>query len=224
MSIGDQDAIVVPQIRLGRPPGAVAAQLGDRILKVALEHFLTHGYEGARLESIAADAKVTRRTLYQRYGSKRGVLAAVARQQQDHFLDMVDICPRGDSVRDRLITAALNMLDAALSSRSLALSRLREEIARLEPDLLDGAQHRILEGWTAIFQSILSDVPALADQGEGRLASLAAFLFDMLVIVPRERIYMFRILADTPEAKVDYIGRTLDLMVQGLPFLKEAME
>ncbi|WP_233204112.1 hypothetical protein [Novosphingobium sp. HII-3] len=55
----------------------------------------------------------------------------------------------------------------------------------------------------------------------GDLPFLAAFLFDALVTVPRQRILQRHDLHNTTRTKAAYIERALDLMAKAIPFLNE---
>ncbi len=48
-----------------------------RILDAAAEHFSLHGPEGARVDAIAADARVNKRMLYHYFGDKEALFQAV---------------------------------------------------------------------------------------------------------------------------------------------------
>jgi AcrR family transcriptional regulator len=48
----------------------------DRIVAVAMEHFATHGYEGAKAEAIAAAAGVSKGAVFGYFGSKAGLFLA----------------------------------------------------------------------------------------------------------------------------------------------------
>lgn len=49
---------------------------GERILRVASEMFYREGIRAVGVEAIAAEAGVTKKTLYERFGSKDGLIAA----------------------------------------------------------------------------------------------------------------------------------------------------
>ena len=47
-------------------------------LEVAADLFERHGYDGVTMTDVARAAGVARRTVYERYGSKAGLLASIA--------------------------------------------------------------------------------------------------------------------------------------------------
>ncbi len=75
MSIGrsTQHEISSPRRRVGRPlDGAKRAA----ILETAARHFFVHGYSGTAIEQIAADAGVSKVTIYNQFGDKRALFSA----------------------------------------------------------------------------------------------------------------------------------------------------
>jgi AcrR family transcriptional regulator len=88
---------------------AAAAATRERILEVATEHFLARFYDDVTLAEIAGDAGVTQQTVINHFGSKEGLLEAVAEQVDplharhaglvDPVTDVVDDYePFGDAV------------------------------------------------------------------------------------------------------------------------------
>src|SRR4051794_26046288 len=55
-----------------------ARRTKDRIVAAARQHLIAAGYRNLSLEHVAADAEVTRVTIYRRFGNKLGLLDAVA--------------------------------------------------------------------------------------------------------------------------------------------------
>jgi len=48
----------------------------DRIVEAAMRHFAEHGYQGARVEDIAAEVGVAKGTVFLHFGSKEGLFLA----------------------------------------------------------------------------------------------------------------------------------------------------
>lgn len=66
--------------RIGAPSGPRAANVAetkDRILRAAIGQFAKHGFAGARIEAICADANVNGRMVYHYYADKAGLYLAV---------------------------------------------------------------------------------------------------------------------------------------------------
>ena len=63
---------------------------GDRILDAARAVFEQYGARRANVDDIAAEAGVSRSTLYRRYATKDELLAAVVLRETDTFLDELE--------------------------------------------------------------------------------------------------------------------------------------
>lgn len=62
--------------RTGRPTRAEAVEIDRRIQTVAVESFVSNGFDGTTMEAVAAAAGVTRRTLYAKYRDKEALFVA----------------------------------------------------------------------------------------------------------------------------------------------------
>ena len=71
-----QDPDLKPQRGRPRDP-----ERGRRILEAAQRHFNEHGLERANVDAIAADAGVSKMTVYNNFGSKEGLFQAVVRDR-----------------------------------------------------------------------------------------------------------------------------------------------
>src|SRR5689334_24095552 len=67
-----------PKPQRGRPRDP---ERGRRILEAAQRHFNEHGLERASVDEIAADAGVSKMTLYSNFASKEGLFQAVVRDR-----------------------------------------------------------------------------------------------------------------------------------------------
>jgi AcrR family transcriptional regulator len=68
----------VPKPQRGRPRDPERVR---RILEAAHRHFNEHGLERANVDAIAADAGVSKMTVYNNFGSKEGLFQAVVRDR-----------------------------------------------------------------------------------------------------------------------------------------------
>src|SRR5579871_4959390 len=76
--------------RPGRPTRDAAATLGPRILDAATSLFLRDGYAATSMESIAAAAGVSKRTLYKRFPEKPALLRAAIAALIEKWLPGLD--------------------------------------------------------------------------------------------------------------------------------------
>ena len=74
---------VVPQPRRGRPRDPERLR---RIVEAAHIHFNANGLERTSVDAIAADAGVSKMTIYSHFGSKEGLFEAVIRDRTDQVM------------------------------------------------------------------------------------------------------------------------------------------
>lgn len=73
-------------IKCGRPRKGDEQLSRDRLLDTAFTLFLEHGYGKLSLETLARDAHVSMRTVYNQFGGKAGLFGAVIRRCSDQFV------------------------------------------------------------------------------------------------------------------------------------------
>jgi AcrR family transcriptional regulator len=61
-------------------PGARSAAKRELIVDAAMRHFAEHGYQGARVEDIAAELQIAKGSIFQHFGSKAGLFLAAYRK------------------------------------------------------------------------------------------------------------------------------------------------
>ena len=102
MSTCGSTATEIParQRRAGRPLDAAKRRA---IVDTAAQHFFDHGYAATSIEQVAADAGVSKVTIYNQFGDKRALFAAAVEceceKMRGHF--SLEAMPQG-SIRDRL--------------------------------------------------------------------------------------------------------------------------
>lgn len=74
---------VAPPPRRGRPRDPERLR---RIVEAAHSHFNAHGFERASVDAIAADAGVSKMTIYSHFASKEGLFEAVIRDRTDRVM------------------------------------------------------------------------------------------------------------------------------------------
>ncbi len=122
----------------------------DRILDAALHLFLEVGFDRANLDKIAAKAGVTKPTIYSHFGSKIGLLQALALWQTERALSnsAPNLSPSGDPRTD-LLQFAKNLIGNMLSPEALHLHRFAITEAIKHPELvkplLDSGPGRLQE-------------------------------------------------------------------------------
>jgi AcrR family transcriptional regulator len=147
-----------------RKRAVTAAETRLRIIEAACDLLTQAGYHSVSLDDIAAGAGVSRQTIYLQFGSKRGVLQAVAEhvELQSYGLDMLEGVrtvqdPTG-MIRNGITT------QLAFFSQNANLLRTFYAQAASDPDFRDVWQDRLRKRWDAIH--VLIERIA----GEGKLA------------------------------------------------------
>ncbi|AWH92882.1 TetR/AcrR family transcriptional regulator [Dietzia lutea] len=97
----------------GSPPwdDVDTTAVGERILAAASELFYLHGITATGVELIAERAHTTKRTLYQRFGSKEGLVAAYLRRRA--HLWQVEL---HEKLKDAASASASGRLDVVFSA------------------------------------------------------------------------------------------------------------
>ena len=145
---------VAPQPRRGRPRDPERYR---RIVEAARSHFNAHGLERANVDAIAADAGVSKMTIYSHFASKEGLFEAVVRDRTDRVVGGV---------------AGVETLDPTQPQKALlAIGEQFLALAREEDTL---GQFRLIYGAAAVQREACR---AFYKQGADRLISdLAAYL------------------------------------------------
>ena len=107
-----------PLRKRGRPTAAERRRRETEILATALSVFLRSGYGGSTLDELAAEAHVTKRTLYAYYGDKAGLFAAMVTD----LAAAVSLDAAYDS--DTLETLATRIISRVHSDELVGLHRL----------------------------------------------------------------------------------------------------
>jgi AcrR family transcriptional regulator len=143
--------------RGGRPTRHEAAALGDKILDVATDLFLSRGFGATSIEAVAGRARISKRTFYHRFRDKAELYTAVIRRLLQHWLPEFEAAfETPGPLDDMLQRLAKRMLTVALSPQALALRRLLLAEAERFPELVDIAMEqgatRAIERITALLE------------------------------------------------------------------------
>jgi AcrR family transcriptional regulator len=149
------------QARLGRPRKADVEARDRRVLDVATQVFLAHGYEGATLDDIAARAEVSKVTIYRRFNDKFDLFRRVVARTSDIFqADFTHVLADDRPVEDALRQVAelhLNLILGAPDEPSPALDLSRLLIAETSrfPDVARAALNLVHQSWGGLLQGYL---------------------------------------------------------------------
>jgi TetR/AcrR family transcriptional regulator, mexJK operon transcriptional repressor len=104
------------------------------ILAAALTHFVEHGYLGGNVDEIAAEAGVSKRTVYNIYGDKETLFRAVV-DQAIAIAERFSAQLAADIATDDLEGIAERLVASVLSDRVIPLRRLLIGESRRFPEL-----------------------------------------------------------------------------------------
>ena len=118
-------AAAIPR-RGGRPSRSHSQQLGERILDVATQLFLAHGYGATSIEAVAQRARISKRTFYHRFPDKAALFSAVVHRIIERLRPPAGapLFDEGSDLRAILEQLAALIVRAALSPQAIALHRL----------------------------------------------------------------------------------------------------
>jgi TetR/AcrR family transcriptional regulator, mexJK operon transcriptional repressor len=109
----------------GRPSREEAEKLGERILDIATQLFLSHGYGATSIEAVAEKARISKRTFYHRFKDKPALFSAVVHRIIERLRPPATVpIIEGKDLREILEHLASLILRAALSPQAVALHRL----------------------------------------------------------------------------------------------------
>lgn len=174
----------------GRPSRADAVRLGDRILEVATELFLSQGYGATSIEDIARGAQISKRTFYHRYRDKQALFGAVIQRVVARLrpANAEALLTDAGPLDVALLHLARAILKAALSPQALALYRIIVAEAARFPDLAavvaeQGTSRMAVAQIAGLLAHHSGGGPAAAQIGE----FAAAQFLHMVVAVPQRR-------------------------------------
>jgi len=125
-----------PPSRGGRPSKLEAEQLAHRIEDAAAELFFSLGYGATTIEAVAKRARVSKRTLYDRFDDKPALFSAVVHSTIDRMRPPAGVpLVRGKNLKTMLRGIADLIMRAALSPQAIALHRLIVAESSRFPDL-----------------------------------------------------------------------------------------
>ena len=86
---------------MGRKQKLTAADRRAQLLEVGRAVFASHGYEATTLDEVARKAGVTKPIIYEHFGSKDGLYAAIVDREMDDLVRRVSVSIAEGSARER---------------------------------------------------------------------------------------------------------------------------
>jgi len=132
----------------GRPKLKDSAAIEQKLLAVALEVFIGHGYGATSMTSIARAAQISKTTLYARFATKEALFRAIMWTQIERLVESAGLS-RTDGLpelAEGLRTFANRMLSVSLRGDLLQVNRLIFSESHRFPELGAAAAERTLIG------------------------------------------------------------------------------
>jgi TetR/AcrR family transcriptional repressor of mexJK operon len=119
------------------PRSETGSPKADKILEAAQHIFAGCGYGTASMDAIAAEAGVSKATVYAHFSSKERLFAAMARSECKRFMAQMEIPANVEqlALRPALTHIARNFLELALTPRILSICRVVIAESRRFPEL-----------------------------------------------------------------------------------------
>lgn len=191
-----------PKPRGGRPTKAAAAQRDERLLEIAGEMFMEHGFEATSMERLSEAAMIGKATLYARYSDKSALFADVLRRRillnYGALEEEFENGAKGASLEATLLIVARRLSEQTLSPSAIALGRILAAQAARFPELGRLAVEEGLCRQVRIVEKILARFSGAHRYAIDDLA-LAADLFLSIVLGRLSRIALLGVEME-PEA------------------------
>jgi TetR/AcrR family transcriptional regulator, mexJK operon transcriptional repressor len=214
----ERPAELRPKTHGGRPTKAAAAQRDERLLEIAAQMFMEHGFEGTSMERLAETAMIGKATLYARYADKGALFADVLRRRilltygalEAEFEKGL----KGKSLEATLLIVARRMLDLSLAPPSIALGRILAAQGARFPELGKLAVQEGLNRQIKIVEKILIRFSSVHHYAIDDL-SLAGDLFLSIVLGRVSRIALLGVQME-PETLERRAHEAVRIFVRGL--------
>lgn len=146
----------------GRPTAAELERRKQRVMDVATELFVTHGYAATSLVDIARGAGVATRTLYQHFGDKEAMFREVIFARDEGYAIEAPKVEPGDTVRSALMRAGHYAYAVTFREKSVGLMRLMIAESTRFPDFMTSVANSIFARFRRNLEKVFV---SLADAG-----------------------------------------------------------
>lgn len=183
----------------GRPRAGERAEREQRIVAAALNELIEHGYERVTMLDIASRAGASKETLYNWFGSKEGLFAALIKANADRSAQRVEEALDNDAdAHEVLVGYATGLLRLLTSPESVALNRAAITSLELADALLAHGRHRV----GPLVETYLAQ---LSDDGVISVSNPAQAFELLYGLVIRDT--QIRVLLGEPPPSADEIGQ-----------------
>lgn len=220
MSETKAEGAITRRPRQGRPLAAESLAIDERIKASALDLFLERSFDDVRIDSIAANAGITKRTLYARYANKeelfREVLNWALVKWSELNLDITINLDKQLTLEQKLIRAAQILLERELNIKVVQLGRIAVSQRNRLPDAKPASEDQNMS-WSPRLQAISAILEQHVEAGEIVVDDLNLFseLFISLIMGIPARLAAFGRFRD-PEFEQQRIKKAVRLFLAGI--------
>lgn len=214
MPVAKQRESPVKKAPGGRPTRAAAELLAEKILDVATQLMLDHGFDNTSMEAVAAAAGVAKRTLYSRFPDKTALFSEVIRRRRELFLAPVaKISAAGGSIEQQLTQIGNHMLKWGCKDDTVALKRLMaaevQRINAMAATLHRESRERVIDAIATVLSTPHEAALRVADK------RFAAMQFLEMVMAPADTCAYYGFAAPTERKRREYIDNVVELFLNG---------
>jgi TetR/AcrR family transcriptional regulator, mexJK operon transcriptional repressor len=199
----------------GRPTREAAQLLADKIIDVATQLMLEHGYSNTSIEAVASAAGVAKRTLYSRFPEKRDLFAAVVGRRREKMLaPITKIAEAPGKVEDKLEQIGNHILMWGQKKDTIAMRRLiAAEVGRF-PELSiathNNSRAQIVELLSGVLQQGVAEGVVAVDD-----LYFAALQFQQMILMPADLHTHYGLKVRGGSNRSEYVKRVVDLFLHG---------
>jgi len=164
----------------GRPTAAELERRKARVMEVATELFVSHGYAATSLVDIARGAGVATRTLYQHFGDKEALFREVIFARDAAFAIAKPVVKEGDTLYSALLRAGQYAIDVTYRPQSIGLMRLMIAESQRFPEFMKQAGNSIFSRFRRNIEKVFIALEAAGLIPSGDHARSAVLFADLI--------------------------------------------
>ena len=167
--------------RAGRPTLVELERRKAKVMQVATDLFVQHGYAATSLVDIAKAAGVATRTLYQHFGDKEAIFMEVVTARESGAVFRPPSVGEAETLHEGILQIARYICDVSFRPRSVDLMRLTIAESRRFPDFMMNLTQKTFAHFRQAVASMFDELIArkLAPQSD---SATSAVLFVDLIL------------------------------------------
>jgi AcrR family transcriptional regulator len=165
----------------GRPTATELERRKGRVMEVATELFVAHGYAATSLVDIARGAGVATRTLYQHFGDKEAIFREVIFARDAEAALQPPSVEAGDTVYSALLRAGHFAYDLTYRERSVGLMRLMIAESNRFPEFMQAIGKSVFAHFRHTIEKVLEALEGAGLIPKGDHARSAELFSDLVL-------------------------------------------